>query len=92
MRLLLTVATGLARAGAWFARTHLAALLVWFVFWGLLAATAQFSVGLAFPAGVAGYIASRCVWGRWRCKIARGAVALAVAGLMLAPYWRLISH
>ena len=90
MRSLLSVAGLVALAGGRFAQTRLAAVLVWAGFWALLAATAQVGVGLAFGAWIAGYGASRLVWGRRRGSFVKGVVALGVAGVAIAPYWRLI--
>ena len=86
----MTVFGFLARGVGRFAQTRLAALLVWAVFWALLAATAQFGVGLAVAAWMWGYGASRLVWGSWRRGVARGMVALAVVGVVVSPYWHLI--
>lgn len=90
MTSLLSVPGFLALGVGRFAQTRLAAVLVWAVFWALVGTAAQLSVFLGFEAWVVGYVASRFVWGRWRRSFARGMVALALAGVMVAPYWNLI--
>lgn len=80
-------ATGSLAVASHLGMRGIGAVLVWGAFWGLVAAANNIGLGAAGGVWVAGYVASRLVWGRWRCSFARGMVALAVAAVQLGQYW-----
>jgi len=80
-------ATGSREGASYLGMRGIGAVLVWGAFWALVAAAKTIGLGAAGGTWLAGYVASRLVWGRWRCSFARGMVALAVAAVQLGQYW-----